>query len=521
MRRCLLVLLTLFLAGCGGNDPSGDTSADVPVQTTHIVGRAVLDRPFAGATITFFTPEGTPIETAGPIVADGVGFFQADLPGQVTDFRAVASANGESYASDYEGFAASGLVMISPLTSIVAAHQDAHPTLTLAESEDAVRRYLELPPEQDLHFHMVLNAHRDGFNVARFLQQARANGLEAFVAKVVVSVDSVGSVPPPPIPNAIFQNNQTQFWTNQGIQLGVAVVSTVLQVAGIPAGALIGWAVNLILDETQGSPEQKDFQALAQEIEALGTEIEEVYQALSQEIKEQTYTNSLNDQIAEISMIQTVREQLQDYLQNGTTASKQAALVATMTGTDFLSLLTDIHNAQMGIGSGGLIRQLSSVVSLSELPFYSNTAQFNPLASEFNYFAGQQTAAVHLIAEGFHALPTPDPASARFWYDIYCKDVAIQASDLPQPLDSDEVVVHRTSGLIFYYQAMDKATLDEARDFAAHFRTGRFVNWRVATSQDVEALLGRITPMATTIFEIEATRTGSSAVTLRPAALSA
>lgn len=503
-----LMLIVALVTGCSSDQDFGASSgANFESGGQSVVGQVNLERPVAGATVEFFRLDGTPIDTSRPVVTDVVGVFRANLAELPPTFLAVATTvqegNTESYAAEVEGLNPSGeMVVINPLTNIVAAHHQQHPELSLTQSTRAVTAGLGLPSGHDPRFHLMQGSHRRGFDVPTYLRRARAvtrartdgQGWNTpFVATVVGSLSTSPGDQPLIVPtNPLFENASGTYWSKEGVQLGVAVVSTVLQLDGIPAGSLIGWSVNLLLGAGGSSAEQAAFQALANEIFQLGQEVEAVYANLSEEIDQTFFSGAALNLIERLAPIKALQQTYASYLSSGMTASQQQTLISQITSPAFTSLLPAIHDGQMGasgFGATGLLEAAGKLVHLGDRPFFSNVVHFRPLISEFTYFAGQQTSAVNLIVEAYHGQNPPNPELARRTYDQYCQNLATQATALPQPLDSDDVVYVRSAGLLFYRYVQGRATQQEAQQIASAFRSGHYTKWRVANSSDILALI--------------------------------
>lgn len=486
MKRYLLLVLSLLVAGCvsgGGDDvPTGER------RTNQVVfGRVQLDRPFADATVTFRTLDGTTIETLGPVTTMGDGTFRAEFREVPQRFVAVATgfpvAGGpqETYESEYDGIdPAQEQVVITPLTSLVVSFHDQNPDLSYAEADQAVREQLNLPAHQTTRYHMVNGAHRRGFSVTRFLENARAGNPkqgETISALTTVTYDDVDPV--------TVDDSGSSDWASAGAQLSIAVISDVLQdFAGLAGTAVISWT-SALLDTDE------DFTEVADLLEDISEEITEVYDDLSEEITDATFTESVAALNDELGTITATVDLLVDYQQNGDASEAEVdELLEECTETSYLGLLATIHNAQLGTDSAtGLMAELISLQDLDDVIFYSNTKTYNPIASEFNYYAGFETQLINTILEGFHGQTPPEAQTAQNWYDTYAEYVQIQEGLVPLPLDSDNVIGHRASGLIFYATEQSADTYENAVAKADSFTEAGYTNWRVATYADLYVLL--------------------------------
>lgn len=477
--------LSLSLAGCGGSTSDIASPATLPAESRQqVVGRALLDEPIANGTVTFLRADGTPIPTDRPVVTDGSGIFRAQLNGFSGGFRASVTAGNESYASEYEAPPGDDeMVVITPLTNLVAVHHAAHPGTSLAASEAAVRTWLRLPAEQSVRRHMVTTT-RAGFHVGKYLQAAR--GASNYAQQVVASID--GNVTVPRIPNALFAGNLAQFWTQEGTQLGVAVVTTALAFAKVPVGPLIGWVVGIIEGQFGGGGEGAEFQALAQEIEEVAQEIFNAFKELSREVQRTSLQNLYESTSKATAEIDAARGSLTALLTAGATATQKDAFAQNVTANEFLAHPGDIYNKLNG--SAGLLQRAAVLYGLAATPYYTNSAHYSRVVQFFDRLAAYQTRGTQIIVDGFHSLSLPLATNqAQTYYDNYLYYIASEATQVPQPLDSDEVIYVRSKGLIFYRHVFAPQSYDDAQVTAALFTEGRYANWRVATKEDLFCLI--------------------------------
>lgn len=502
MRKLVpLLLVTGLVAGCGNDSTFSSTAPFSPGSDSAIqplgeslVGRVLLDAPLRGASVRFFTLDGAAIPTTAPVVTDGAGFFEAFFLSPPTSFRAVAQKDGESYASDFRNFSPAQHVIITPLTNLWSARQRAHPEETPEQAAASLRAGLGLPADFDLLTDMGTVGHRPGFVAVSYIREARGSGNNAssdgvspFVAATLARLASnqTGAQ------NRIFSDPQSNAWASQGVQLGVSVVTALLMANGAPVGGIIGWGVGILLQPLTGNPSASQFQAVAAELEALGQQIEEMYLEIKQVLAETQYIedfNRLKERTA--GLIQASGQKLLDAYLNGLSSVQRDALAAELSSVDLLTALLEIHNSQTGLSpTNGLLGQANQLVKLSSLKYYSNATVFNPLATEFHYFAGLQTQAITLLIEGFHGQEPPDTLSARTNYDVYCANLAQQATYLPQPLPSDEVIYLTQEGLIFYRRVIGPSNSKTAQKHAAGVSEGPFKKFHVASSSEVRAAM--------------------------------
>jgi hypothetical protein len=506
------ILFASILSGCGSDGtangptytaagPSGPVDPDVPEEVlpsgTHVVGRALGEIPLANAPIRFFTLSGTPIATTEPVVTDGGGFYFAVLPNSETSFRVTVQKDGETYAAEYRGYSANQEAIVTPLTNLWFARMQTHPAENPEQAATALRSLLHLPASFDLRADMGTVGHRPGFVARAYLRKARSagqnlstDGLSTYATDLVqappLTTDEGGII------NGIFGDTAANAWAPTGTSLSNSVIAYISYTGDLKIGnygGLIGWAMGLVLGQLTGNERASALEALGKELAKLSEEIDAIYQELSREISLSTYTLAFNlakNRVA--GPILASNQKLHDVLANGTSYAQVQALAAELTRTELTQTLATINNDQLtNPVDQGLIQRLINLSGLSSLSHYSNQVVFNPLTSEFNYFANLQTQATALVIEGYHAIQPPDPNAARNFFDQYCDNLASQASLLPQPLPDDEAIYLTGEGLLFHRRVVANS-YKKVEAAAANMTSGPFHNYRIATGRELQRL---------------------------------
>lgn len=482
MRKLMILLTLLTLAGCGGTEPVSPTTTEPTTTTTTVQGRVILEQPLADARLTFERPDGT-------VIADGqtneAGSFGSELPAEVRDFRVTARRDGESYATEVRNFDGT-LVVVSPLTNLAAARVRTHPGESLEEAEAAVRRFLGLSADSDLGEAMVQTSNRPGFQARRYLEEARAtgnqsqDGVSPYVGELLAAMDSGF------LPNFIYGKDKK--WVVLGTNVGIALVTSVAQSADVPFAPVIGWALSLLASDFFGK--DNPFAQVDAELAELASEIQHVEGQLVKEIKKDTYSENLNTAILSLTSLAGLKDRFSNSLQMGLSYADKQALAKDLTTPETLNFITLINQNQLGDGLGpGLLGQAAQRYELAGLSYYCNQTPFDPMDQEFEYFASQETLAAALIVEGFHTLDPPDTTSARNWYDRYKEGVSLAASAVPQPLPSDDLFWIKRGGVLFYRHAEGARSYEDAKKYAAAFKLGGYSGWRIASYSDIDFLL--------------------------------
>lgn len=494
MRKLMILLALLTLAGCGGSDPSRlTTTAPEPPVTTTVHGRVVLAEPLANATLRFERPDGTPLAISGDTQTNEAGSFGTEIPPDARDFRVTASRDGEAYATEVRNFEG-GLVVVSPLTNLVAARLQTHPGESLEQAQAAVRKFFGMADEADLSEVMVQTSSRPGFQAEPYLEAARAagnqsqDGVSPFVGSLLQAMDS-GL-----LPNFVYGKDKK--WVEFGTNLGISLVTSVAQSADVPFAPVIGWALSLLANDFFGK--DNPFAQVDAELAALAAEIKHVEDQVTKEIQKDAYSVNLNTALNGLTGLSGLKDEFRFSLQGGLSYAGRQALAQKLTRPENLNYITLINQDQLGDGLGpGLLGQAAQRYGMAGLSYFCNQYPFDPMFQEFGYFAGQETLATGLVVEGFHSLDPPDTTSARNWYDRYKEGVSLAATAVPQPLPSDDLFWIKRAGILFYRHAEGARTYGEAKKYAAAFKLGGYTGWRVASYADIDGLLGNGGDIAT------------------------
>lgn len=513
MRRLIPLLLASSFLGCGSDSAqisannfslsgNGSSVAEIPDPAGTVRGQVLLDQPAVGAEILFFAPDGTPLPTLGPVVSKEAGLFVGQLLVPVADFRVVARLNGEAYAADYRGYQVGEHMAITPLTNLVSAYMSAHST-SLEASSVAVRALLGLPETFDLRHDMAVSTQRSGFVASNYLAEARASGQNASqdgISSFAVSYLSRTPAPQadpqyPEVPgpsNAIFESAQAKLATAQALQLGVAVITSVLQFVGVPGVPVIGWALTIFTGDVFGDPQQIMLRAISEEIKMLSQELSQVQDAIEKDILLTSFNRQYGASYSqEISYFQARALTLQQSF-SISTSNTVSNITTDLTSTTTLSHLQSVHDTLMSAaGVPGLLQQAETLVQLNQNPFYCNATRYSPIQQVFLVFYAIQSMGIRVIVEGFNGSTPSQPNSARLWFERFQTNAAGQASMIPQPMVNDQLIYQRNSGHLFFQNSMPPQPHPGPAETATKkLRVGPFKYWRVATQGDYKHLFG-------------------------------
>lgn len=481
----VLALLSCLLAGCGSDSSCATCAgpAQTPPSATSppVWGRVVLDRPLGGATVELFDLQG---QLLGQTTTDASGRFKfAAVP---RDFRVVASGANEAYAADYREFDGTRQMVVNPLTNLLATYRDRHPEVPAAEARARIKRYFGMPPEHELETHMVQGSRRPGFSVRRYLEQARASqrsdsGATTFVAGLVEDIHTGNRT------RARGFSESAADWLQGASDLGAAVGAiSVARILGGgftgPSQLLIGWVLNSVLDGlfSPTSSVALQLQTILNDLGALANEVNQDDQALLQQISTQgalsdiaVINTSVTNYLAAVGSAPSAANVVSNQFALQTALTDLASRVGGTLTTDAI-LSTVVRNATQSQGSATWLPLLANTNSIGSVTF-----------GAFNAYANLQTQGIQMLVDILHAQTVPQVNLATVAYDAYCQALTSQQNLIPRPLDTDNVIFHPPTGLIFYKHILAADTPPNAMTFAATFQEGNYRNWRVMTLLDM------------------------------------
>lgn len=200
-RAVSLALSLCLLAGCTAAPIAGSflmpatTAARAP--RTAVLGTAAFGAPLVGATVQLLDGDGQAL--GAPLTTDARGGFYVDLPTPSQAFMVVVSGgmeNGQPFGDELRAAVTNyGLgsdpIAVNAVSTLIAAFARAHPALSPADAEAAVRSYLDLGEER-------LGA-LTSFDAPAFAATARQQGgLAPFLQAVLTDMEQNVSHPYPP-----------------------------------------------------------------------------------------------------------------------------------------------------------------------------------------------------------------------------------------------------------------------------------------------------------------------------------
>ncbi len=449
-----------------------------------------LDRPLGNATVELFDAQSQPLERT---VTDASGRF--GFSAVPRNFRVVATSPGgeESYAADYRDFDGRRQIVISPLTNILVVYHDLHPEVPDDEARSRIKSYFSMAPEHGLETHMVKGGRRAGFSVSRYLAHARAgggrarsdSGRTAFVAGLVEEIHSGQTT------RARGFSESAADWLQGASDLGSAVAAiSVAKIFGntylSSTQLLTGWILNSVLDGffSSSSSVATQLQQILNQLSSLANEVREADQQLLQQIAtDLTLTDLATINTTAVNYLSSVNS-------TGSAASVVTNQAALQTSLTDLASRVGGTTVTTGLLSQILVNATQAQGNANWLPLLGNTNGIgNVTFFAYNYYANMQTQGIQMLVDILHSGTVPSVATALEVYDNYCQSLTAQQNQIPRPLDSDNVLYHQKTGLLFYSHIFAPDTPQNAVAFAATFQEGGYQNWRVMNMRDMSMWL--------------------------------
>lgn len=483
-----LILWSLLLAGCSG---SGTTSpqADGTPEGEVLLGRAQSDVPLVGARVELLDRSGQPLLPA-PLVVGANGLFETAhrvsgsflvvvTPPQNQKIEAPVSAPLTAVVEDWD----LEMVGVNFVTNLVSLYLAEHPGLTLAEAEQRVRTFLQIPEGVDLG--TGLDADSGWFSRTVFARRAAANGgVQAYSQSLVQQVDTGGPVP---------------------FVLAAEESSVLGDLAESVASNLISDPISHQLQNTFGwAASLAGFNIGGPSMSQISSQLDQISNQLTQiqaEIAQQTLTSEYTaDQVALESFIPTIDARSADLSNLAAAVATQGAYppVTTPPDSTLIQQLQSQTNPSWDVMANTILDYLlhrnsapnnmvnvySGIIMASVGADSAATYQGSPLRSnallrqqqdQMNYYLQEVNRAINLYAETAH-LVTRDSLSGNFtsnavpimlakatiWDILGSSRQCLQ--QLPVLLPSDEVLVDTEYGVTWYLTLQPPDSYDDIRN---------------------------------------------------------
>lgn len=511
------LLLSLFLGGCGdGTAPitgTGELGRILPAT----LGRVVLGTPVAGVPVEFRAPDGRVLAVT---VSDRFGMFGTDIELPAGSTVSAELSDGVVLRTELavlpilsQGTGQEREIVLNVPNTLAAAFHLRHPELSLAESEQRVRRFLGIP---DGYLLGALDDSRHSpFHHQVFLQEAAGNGgIAAFLEILLdeMETDQIRSF-------GIILSG-VKFLGGCATDLGKDFIKGET-VTGF------GWAsraLGINFPFPSNADLEKELEKISQQIQDLSNELE-TFEAQAEYTAAQ---NKLGNDV--VTPSNTTANELAT-----TISSSQLNPVTTWIDINSSNpLVAELSNAFSLFNARGGLDELVSyllgtysqagadkrlerlLVALINPPFgidsdlevyngygaYSNTTLAQQ-QSMLTYYLQVLEQAAEIYAEQVHDVSDPDTLVANIRQgQTYLASLARVKKQvlqqLPDPLPSDQVFVDREWGLMWYIGNLgshgSQVKHDDAKDYAKKFPgVGPYTDgWRLPTKEELGRLYARI-----------------------------
>ena len=368
--------------------------ADAPVSITEVRGVAVADHLVEGARVSVISAAGETLALKEHATGSG-GEFKVEVAGLPEKYTVVVTggkSDGRPLDGDLKAMAtsadATGVVHVTPVSSLAAEYAAAKPGLSSGEALAKVKAALGIPAATDTRSWM--SSTEPHFDSSRYMvAAARAGGLDEHEAALVSRLDGAkaGSL------------------TFSGSVADELVMEAVKGAAGTAGEALAGWVLR-----KAGLPDQssnldgvkRQLDELQSELKAMSQEIQQVHLALlTSEIQHRDETVRAGTmQVSECATVSVDQGTVATAIDNG------KALRAQAEAQPFSAVLTD--NNVTNQSGGGLLREYRKA-QLAKA--YWTQPDVDGIKGQFDYYRSLQLCEYLLIAEYLHATDGSAPSS--------------------------------------------------------------------------------------------------------------
>jgi hypothetical protein len=508
-------------------DPTPESSPTPAPLPSVLLGKAFLDKPIAGATLSIHDVSGQLLqETAN--ATDANGYFALPFPDSLPrDFRVQISGgtrNGSASTlvlkTDIRNFnPLVDRVYLNAATTLAAAKLDMNPAASLAETQAAVAKYLKLPASVSLGVDLD-NPQLNAFSHVKFMQEADAAG--GFVPLIqTMTWDLAGGV-------------ETSYdFSNPNLQVAGAIAKTVALELGKGAlgkvgGSMMGWALNSIFGSGDDGSAQRHEEVMAE----FTAQRALLYRLDNKIVELQGSVNALNESIAalEISMnkqfglaayntkvdallttIGTINGLFGSYMDeinrlDGSTAGKnRVEALANNIQSQVPNALETLHAAMMGVGGGdGAIAQWHRLVGHrnragenggNHYPYLVNATFIDQLNDQLEYFEGVQLRGIMLLVEARNF--RHDSIGAQGDHDRFMANVNAQKQAIYSlRLASNDVLISPFQGVMWDKNPLangSRVSFDlevgslpaDIKTKLAGLNTAGYTDWRMPTDLDL------------------------------------
>lgn len=446
MRRKLCLTLSIaLLAGCIGGAPTAIVPASSPVLTdtfetepnvgfnrqpsSQIGGMVSLQGPVVGAKVRLLDASGVELPlTLEPTT--GSGWFGALTPDPLTTFTVVVSggeSNGVSVTdelrADVAGYGfGEGLIVVNPVTTLIAAYRQAHPELNLAQATHRVRTFLGFEATD------TIDSHIGSLDMGRFLAAANeAGGLKAFIADLVRQMDAepsaVRSFAPAFTTAQMAPELFSAAWTMDKLGSGLA---------GAGASVAVGYLLKSAGFDPSGMNEiNAKLDQIINQLNALQESLNAFQAAITADVRRANYDQLLAPVNKLIAANQTVVDEMAALLAIDPKATQQI----DRKREDIRNFITrelyggaNLWHQALAATTGTSLMEGLSRMSVAERTFY-NWQKAEAIQRHWEYFDAQQAATI-LILYNYNNMDGDNPGPNRQLLEKWASNRKVHLSKL-------------------------------------------------------------------------------------------
>lgn len=450
MRRKLCLSLSIaLLASCIGGPPTAIVPGSSPLLTdtfetepnvgfnrppsNQIGGLASLQGPVVGAKVQLLDASGAELPHSLEPTASN-GWFGALTPDPLTNFTVIVSggeSNGISVTdelrADVSGYGfGEGLIIVSPLTTLIAAYRQAHPELSVAQATQRVRTFLGFEATD------TLDSHENSLDMGHFLAAAKeAGGLKAFVGSLIKQMDAdphaVRSFAPAFTTKQVAPAHElfTAAWTMDKLASGLA---------GAGASVAVGYLLNAAgLDPSGMGAVNAKLNQIISQLNALQESLNAFQAAITADVRRANYDQLLAPVNDLIVANQTVVSEMAALLaidpKDTKKIEEQRADIRSYIVTRLFDGPSRWHMALGGTTGTALMEGLSRMNVAEQPHYFYNWPKAEAIQWHWEYFDAQQAATI-FIRYNYNNMNGDNPVPNRQLLEEWASNRKVQLSKL-------------------------------------------------------------------------------------------
>ena len=454
----VVIVISLILAGCV-QEKSTDSEKT-------LAGWVYASEPVSSAELRIYNTKGEQILEADSIVTDEQGAIVLEMEKLPADFKIVAK-NGKLYGEAFDsvlrtevrGFnAASDTIYINLATTIVGAHLDKNPEVTLDEAVLSIKAFLELPEWFDLASGTQLSG--EHFNNAQFLSEANeSGGVNPFIDALLTEMEA----------------GKTHPFKEELLRSAGSMIATELAkgAASYVGGELMGWGLSKaginfgdedhtekeLAEIEKGMQEmQAQLNEMSIQLDAISTQLKNIENQLKDMLKQITHQQALSEyagrvaqMISLISSVDTIQRDLNYFVANPPkNPDDQRKSLMNRIENSIVDNADTIHNYLVGVaGEKSLITLWREIVYEDR---FLDSYDYARVRAQYDFFRQYQENILLLRVEYYHALEEKTGDNENIIMDCITRfnsQIEQQEKLLSPPIEKYTVIDTKTGGMYY------------------------------------------------------------------------